>query len=163
MVYYKDRYYASQCDFEKDAYAIYIYEYNKSGFFKKWKNIHSFNVAVSGASLSICDDVITCCSATGCMIGVYSLRGELLAKYGSPGSGEAGKFISAFTYYGDDAGSVLVCDLSNNRLQVMSKDGGFRVLKLEPAAEQPCSAVLYKNHLYVTCDENSTVCKYKTR
>ena len=153
---YRDRYYASQIDLEKGSNTIYIYRYNKSWLFKKWKKVHSFNVSASAATLNVCDEMITCCAAIGSMIAVYSLNGNFIRVYGSRGFGEAGEFTATFTHYGDDAGSVLISDTENNRLQAMTENGKFSVLKLEPAVVLPCSAMLYRNYLYVSCDSNHT-------
>ena len=105
--------------------------------------------------------MITCCSGAGSVISVYSLRGELQQWFGSHGSGAAGKFSTTRTHYGDSIGRVLVCDRENNRLQVMTKAGEFIAVNLKPAVELPSSAVLYKNHLYVTCDHDNTVRQYR--
>ena len=50
----------------------------------------------------------------------------------------------------DDDGSVLIADYYNDRLQVMSEQGEFSVLQLQPPAKWPRSAVLFNNQLYIS-------------
>ena len=54
----------------------FINRYNKSWLFKDWKKVYSFRVDRGHVTLSVCDDLITCCSADVTDIAVYSLRGE---------------------------------------------------------------------------------------
>ena len=49
----------------------------------------------------------------------------------------------------DDDGSVLIAGYINGRLQVMSEQGEFSVLQLQPPVSGPRIAVLFNNQLYV--------------
>ena len=81
---------------------------------------------------------------------MYSLTGEFLQAYGRPGSDEVGMFNGPLICDVDAAGSVLIADRGNNRLQVMSEQGEFCVLDLQPQVFQPESAVMFSGCLYVT-------------
>ena len=80
---------------------------------------------------------------------VYSLSGELLQTYGARGSRDAGQFDHPYICADDDDGSVLIADWNNDRLQVMSEQGEFSVLQLQPPVSRPLGAVLFNNQLYV--------------
>ena len=119
---------------------------------KGWRQLRSFDhdFAEEGyiLTLSISNNQLKCCSALCGIIKVYSLSGELLQTHGTRGSGAAGRLNDPFI--SDDDGSVLMPDLSNDRLQVMSEQGQFSVLQLQPSVSGPRSAVLFNNQLYVT-------------
>ena len=111
---------------------------------------HDFNNKGDVLTLSISNNQLKCGSSTDGVIKVYSLSGELLQTYGTSGVGDAGQFICN----DDDDGSVLITD--NDRLQVMSEQGEFSVLQLQPPVPGPRSAVLFNNHIYVTSTRPST-------
>ena len=109
-------------------------------------------------TLSISNNQLTCCSAGDGSIKVYSLSGELLQTYGTRGRGDAGQLDCPFISDDDDDGSVLIADRDIDRLQVMSEQGEFNVLQLQPpvsrpSVSQPRSAVLFNNQLFVTSRE----------
>lgn len=102
-----------------------------------------------------------CCSLADHIISVYSLTGELLQTYGTEGNGDAGRLkFSRFCDYYDAGGSVLIADHGNNRLQVMTEQGEFSIVELQPSVTQPCGAALLDNHLYVTSHSNKAIRKY---
>ena len=74
----------------------------------------------------------------------------MLQTYGRSGRGDAGQLSSPVISNDDDDGSVLIADRDNNRLQVMSEQGEFSVLQLQPSVSEPRSAALFDNRLYVT-------------
>ena len=116
---------------------------------------HDFDNKGDVLTLSVSNNQLKCGSSTDGVIKVYSLSGELLQTYGTSGCGDAGQFICN----DDDDGSVLITD--NDRLQVMSEQGEFSVLQLQPPVPGLCSAVLFNNNLYVTSSAyNNTICKY---
>ena len=110
--------------------------------------------------LRVINNDVICSSGTNSEIHAYSLNGELLQAHGTPGSGEAGRFSKPYICDVDTAGSVLIADRDNNRLQVMSEQGEFRVLELQPEVSKPVSAVLFNGHLYVTSGDKKTIRKY---
>ena len=111
-------------------------------------------------TLSVSKNQLKCCSFGSGIIKVYSLSGELLQTYGTHGRGDAGQLNLPYISDDDDDGSVLIADCSDNILQVMSEQGEFSVLQLQPPVLDPRSAVLFNNHLYVTSDDEQKIYKY---
>ena len=110
--------------------------------------------------MSISNNQLKCCSAEDDTIKVYSLSGELLQTYGTHGRGDAGQLNLPYISDDDDDGSVLIADQFNDRLQVMSEQGEFSVLQLQPPVSCPRSAVQLNNQLYVTSEQNNVIYKY---
>ena len=154
MVCYKDRYYASADNWDRDSNTVYIYKYNKSWLFKKWKKVYSFGVCEDKVIHSICDDLIAC-SGGRKILNFYSLHGKLQEVSDILYCG-----YSLHEFYGDDVGIFLVCDASNNIVRVMSERACQNALELEPAVERPRSVALYKKHLFISCDKGNSVYKY---
>ena len=88
------------------------------------------------------------------------MTGELLQTYDTHGSGDAGQLNTPFICADDDDGSVLTADRDNNRLQVISEQGEFSVLQLQPPVSWPWSAVLINNKLYVTSRDKKQIYRY---
>ena len=127
---------------------------------------HDFKKKGATLSVSISNNQLKCCSAGDGIIKVYSLSGELLQTYGARGRGDAGQLNGPFICGDDDDGSVLIADLSNDRLQVMSEQGEFSVLQLQPPVSRPRSAVLFNNQLYVASSPaigNSNLYRYSCK
>ena len=128
---------------------MFVYKHSGSG----WVKVQSFSVDLDDwITLSVKNNQIKCCSSRNGKIAVYSLSGELLQTYGTRGCGNTGQLDWPYICADDDDGSVLIADRRNNRLQVMSEQGEFGVLQLQPPVSSPCSAVLIKNQLYVKPD-----------
>ena len=125
-----------------------------------WKKVHSFNVIRGFTMLSVQNNQLKCCSIGEDKISVYSLTGQLLQAHGSRESDDAGKFCCPYICGDDIDGSVLIADWGNDRLQMMSEQGGFSVLQLQPPVSQPRSAVLFNNNLYVVSEDKKTVYTY---
>ena len=129
-----------------------VFQHNDS-LSPRWTKIrsidHEFKTKYSTLTLSISNNQLKCCSARDGSIIVYWLSGELLQTYGTSGRGDAGQLACPVISNDDDDGSVLIADRDNNRLQVMSEQGEFSVLQLQPSVSQPRSAVMWKNCLYV--------------
>ena len=114
-------------------------------FKKKYMASADYNL-----TLSISNNQLKYCSAESDSIKVYSLSGKLLKTYGSRGFGNAGNFGCAYISDDDDDGSVLIVDQRNDDLQVMSEQGEFSFLQLEPPVSARRRAVLFSNQLYMT-------------
>ena len=149
----KDQVYAAT---NNDEVPRVVNVYTYSG---RWEKVHSFNTVNGMVTLSVKNNQIKCCSFREDNIAVRSLTGQLLATYGTNG-GRAGQLIGPRMFDDDDDGSVLISDLLNDRLQVMSELGEFSVLQLQPQVSQPRSAILFDNQLYVISDKEKTVYKY---
>ena len=130
----------------------------------KWSKIrsidHDFSKKAFPLTLSISNNQLKCCSFGDDIIKVYSLSGELLQTCGTRGRGDAGQLYWPFVSDDDDDGSVLIADYGNDRLQVMSEQGEFSVLQLQPPVSRPRSAVLFNNQLYVTSEHDNAIYKY---
>ena len=112
-------------------------------------------------TLSISNNQLKCCSTVDGSIKVYSLSGELLQTHGARGRAESGQLCGPHISDDDDDGSVLIADYGNDRLQVMSEQGEFSVLQLQPPVSHTRSAVLLNNHMFVTSAVNKkTIYKY---
>ena len=118
-----------------------------------WRHLrsieHDFEEKGHILTLSITNTQLKCCSRGDDTIKVYSLSGELLQTYGTRGRGDAGQLDCPYISDDDDDDSVLIADNGNDRLQVMSEQGEFSVLQLQPPVSRPRCAVLFNNQLYV--------------
>ena len=120
---------------------------------------HDFEQTGHILTLNISNNQLRCCSRVTDAVKVYSLSGELLRTYVARGRRGAGRSKNRYVCDDDDDGSVLIAEEGNDRLQVMSEQGEFSVLKLQPPVSGPSSAVLFNNQLYVT-SRNDTIYKY---
>ena len=123
---------------------------------------HKFSNRGPVITLSISNNQLKCCSAEDGVIKIYSLSGELLQTYGTPGRSDVGQLDCPFISDDDDDGSVLIADCGNNRLQVMSEQGEFSALQLQPPVSRPRRAVLFNTQLYVVsspCIGNDSIYK----
>ena len=138
-------------------------QYNESSS-PRWAKIrcidHDFENKGATLTLSISNNQLKCCSFGDDIIKVYSLSGELLQSYGTRGRGDAGQLNGPFICGDDDDGSVLITDQGNSRLQVMSEQGEFSVLQLQPPVSQPRDAMLFNDKLYVTSMDDKAIYKY---
>ena len=152
VVTHQDRVYAASWQ-DSAPSALYIYE-----FMKSWSEVKSFFVLRGWVTLSVTDHQITCCSSSESTIAVYSQRGQLLETYGTCGSGGIGQLHWPFIT--DSDGSVLIADCRKNRLQVMSEQGEFLTVQLQPPVSQPRCAVLFNSCLYVTSWSTNNIYQY---
>ena len=151
VVVYQDQIYVARYASDK----VRVYKHSGG-----WKKVCSFNVISGFVTLSVQNNQVKCCSFNEHKIAVYSLTGRLLRTHDSKGSGDAGQFNYPYICCDDKDGSVLIADEGNNRLQVMSEQGEFSVLQLQPPVSRPCGTVLFNNNLYVVSYDRSTVNKY---
>ena len=84
----------------------------------------------------------------------------MLQRWGTCESDDAGQLDYQYIYDDDDDGSVLIADCGNGRLQVMSEQGEFSVLQLQPPVTSPLRAVLFKNHVFVASWDKKAIYKY---
>ena len=130
---------------------IQVFQYTDTSS-QRWIKIRSidrdFTDKHVSLTLSISKYQLKSCSANTGIIKVYLLSGKLLQTYGKLGC----PFISD----NDDDGSMLIADWSNDILQVMSEQGEFSALQLQPPVSGPHGAVLFNNQLYVTSSPNLT-------
>ena len=158
VVVHQDQVYAA--DVKKNQ--VQVFRHNDTASPPRWIKLtcidHDFKKRY--LTLSISNNQLKCCATIEGVIKVYSLSGELLQTYGTRGRGGAGQLRRPYISDDDDDGSVLIADKFNNRLQVMSEQGEFSVLQLQPPISRPCSAVLFNNQLYVTSWDDAVITKY---
>ena len=140
---------------------VNVYSYSGN----KWSKTRSFKASTNNnerLTMSVKNNRIKCCSWDDDNIRVYTLTGQLLQTNSTEGSGDAGQLSDPFICDEDEDGSVLFADQYNDRLQVMTEEGKFSLLQLQPPVEEPKSAALFNNHLYVTSSKwmDATICKY---
>ena len=138
---------------------VYSYKHN-------WSTIRSFK-ALKGSmfdwiTLSVKNNHLKWYSENEGRIRVYTLTGQLVQTFGTKGSGDAGQFKSPYICDDDEAGSVLIADCRSNRLQVMTEEGEFSLLQLQPPVSGPRSAALFNNQLYITSSRVNIIYKYST-
>ena len=146
-----------------DPPTVYILEYLNL----KWSKVRSFksNGSPSRATtIAISNDNIVSCSTETNNCYIYSVQGKLHSIFDCPGGDNVGK-DEADPHYphvcgADAAGSVLLAEPMEHGLQVMSKDGEFRSLKLQPDVKTPRRAVLHKNYLFVISYQDEKLYKY---
>ena len=159
VVAHRDQTYAADC--EKCQTQVFQHNGTSSPRFIKIRSIdHNFEDKYGSLTLSISNNQLKCCSAGDGSIKVYSLSGELLQTYGVRGCDGAGQLDWPYISDDDDDGSVLITDCGNDRLQVMSEQGEFSVLQLQPPVSRPRSSVLFNKQLYVALWYYKLIYKY---
>ena len=137
-----------------------MFVYNQSALIQTRTVKLRFSAIGGTLRLRAANNRLMCSNTAHHEIQVYSLSGELLQAFSRPGSGDADRFNSPIICDVDTDGCVLIADCDNDRLQVMSEQGEFRVLDLQPHISQPESAVIFSGDLYVTSYKECTVYKY---
>ena len=127
-----------------------------------WEMVRRFSLERGGSiTLAVYADQVTCCSAWENKMASYSLSGELLQTHGRYGSSGPGQLICPAVCDVDDDGRTLIVDIGNDRLQVMSEQGEFNVLQLQPPVAGPSRAVLFNGCLYLVSHNNRSIHKYE--
>ena len=126
-----------------------------------WVDFDSFRAINGWKTLAVMNHQLLCCSSWEHKLAVYSLGGQLLRIYGTPGRGAAGHLYQPIVCHDvTDDDSVLIADRGNNRLQLMSDQGEFLLLSLQPVALEPVAAAIFNNCCYVA-KKNKTLTKYQ--
>ena len=87
-------------------------------------------------------------NGAGCLL-VYYLNGTFLKQIGTPGNGE-GQFKSPYGITVNESnGDIFVCDLSNNRVQIFSKDFLFKSQFGKEILKSPSDIKLTNEYIYV--------------
>ena len=157
VVAHRDHVYAAT-SIDPKSINTFAYE-NSSG---RWLNVRSFNISLPGfITINVCGtrEQVTVTSGHRNKVLVYSLAGELLHEDDTSDSDE-NMFDWPIVCDVDDSGSVLISDSGNDRLQLMSAQGEFRVVELEPEAYAPHGALLFNKQLYVGSSKAKEVYKY---
>ena len=141
VVVHEDQVYSA----DGNAKQIQVFQY-KSTSEIRWRQLKSVIADIDKTGrplkLSISKNQLKFCS-TEDTIEVYSLSGELQQTYVMRGCDDAGQLYHPVISDTDDDGSVLITP-------VMSEQGEFSVLQLQPPVSRPSCAVLFNNQLYVT-------------
>ena len=92
-------------------------------------------------------------SGAGCLF-VFDLNGTFLKQIGTPGSGE-GQLKSPYGITIDESnGDIFVCDYSNNRVQIFSKDFLFKSQFGKEILNSPSDIKLTNEYIYVLSHTN---------
>ena len=137
-----------------------MFVYNQSALIQTRTVKLRFSAIGGTLRLRAANNRLMCSNTAHHEIQVYSLSGELLQAFSRPGSGDADRFNSPIICDVDTASNVLIADCDNGRLQVMSEQGEFCVLDLQPRVSHPESAIIFSSHLYVTSYMGRAVYKY---
>ena len=130
---------------------------------KAWSKRVVTSLAADGGwvTLSFRGANLRCAKSTWNKVDFVLPSGLVLLSCGNLRKGDAGYLYCPYISDDDDDGSVLIADRGNNRLQVLNKQGVFRVLQLEPDVAAPRNAVLFDGHIYVTSWDEQTIVKYR--
>ena len=120
---------------------------------------HNFKLKSYQVTLSTSNNQLYCYSRGDNIIKVYSLSGELLQPTREINHC-ADQVCWSFIRNNDDDGSVLIDESDDKSPQVMSEQGEFSVLQLQPPVTSPRSAVLFKNSMFTTSWIKKTIYKY---
>ena len=156
VVFHRTQLYGAECYRNE----IHVFDYSQSALIQTRTVKLRFSAIGGTLRLRAGNNRLTCSNTAHHEILVYSLSGKFLQAFSRQGSGDAGRLGSPIICDVDIEGSVLIADFDNNRLQVMSEQGEFRVLDLQPQVSQPESAVIFSGDLYVTSYKECTVYKY---
>ena len=143
VVRHHNRYYAANCT----TTTIHVYEHADA-----WKQRHSFSVnATKNLIITLCmsNNCLYACLSVDNRIDIFSLDGHLRSSTGSCGDGAADQLSTPFICATDAAGAVLIADCDNNRLQLLTANGQWSLVQLQPHAVNPSGACIMNDTLYV--------------
>ena len=155
VVRHQNRYYAA----EAGTTTIYVYEHTG-----EWKQCHLFPVnAIHGYTLTlgISTKLLFVGLAGNHRIDIFSLNGRLQSNTGFQGIGGPGQLNLPYICSIDAAGAALIADNGNDRLQLLSANGQWSIVQLQPHVNRPQSACVMNDTLYVTEWSNRLLHAYK--
>ena len=138
---------------------VYVFEHTD-----EWKHCNSFSVHGKAGyiiSLGIANNLLYVCLACENRIDIFSLDGQLKSSTGRKGNGAAGELHGPCIGAADAAGTALISDFANNRLQLLSGNGQWSILQLQPRIEKPFGACLVNDTLYVNGWKEKSIHAYK--
>ena len=156
VIFHQNHLYATECNENE----IHVFDHKRSVLIQTRTVKLRFSEPGGTLRIRAANNRLTCSTTTHHEILVYSLSGEFLQAYGRPGSGDADRLDSPIICDVDTAGNVLIADCDNDRLQLMSEQGEFCVLDLQPHVSHPESAVIFNGYLYATAYNECAVYKY---
>ena len=145
-----------------DPPEVYVLEYLNY----KWSKIRAFRTNGTpgkATTIAISNDNIVSCSLQTNDYYVYNVQGKLQSVFDGPGGDNTGKergFHYPRVSRGDVVGNVLITEPFEYGVHVMSKEGKFYRLKLQPDVKAPRRAVLHKNKLFVIDLLDNKLLKY---
>ena len=134
---------------DDDRSCITLYNYKE----KQFSKIKSFPSPLSywyqSFTVALGSNVIYITNIKKQYIYTLSMDGTLLGTYGREGGRGAGmlQYPRAAATDGDD--NLLVCDWSNRRLQVMTRDGKWHIVRTDKDMELPWDTAVDGDNLYV--------------
>ena len=155
VVRHHNRFYAAN----KITATVHVFEYAS-----EWKHCHSFSVNITKnwrITLCISNNLLYACLSGDNRIDMFSRDGHLLSSTGSNGHGGPGQLRCPFICATDAAGDVLIADHTNHRLQLLSANGQWSIVQLQPPVVRPCGACLMNETLYVNEEDRKILHAYK--
>ena len=144
------------CTLHRDDDRNYITLYNYKE--KQFAKIKSFPSPSSGRHLAdavaLRSDVIYISDFAQSCIYTISMDGILLGTHGrcAFGPGGAGELLGPRALATDEDDNLLVCDFGNGRLQVMTRDGEWHIVRTDKAIVYPSDVVINGDNVYVLCE-----------
>ena len=119
--------------------------------------------AAEGNTISLCiaNNLVYMGLSLAGRIDILSLEGELQSSTGCKGKGGPGQLSCPYICTTDDAGTAIIADSDNDRLQLLNANGQWNTVQLKPSVEGPMSACLMNDTLYVNECDNEMIHAYK--
>ena len=144
----------------RTPHIITLYTYND----KQFTETNSFKlqfISFYDITIGLGNDGIYIANPSEHCIYVFSLDGTVLTKQGRYGGGGSGELKNPFAASTDAQDNLLVCDIGNNRLQVMTRKGKWRLLQRDEENEGPWDAVVVDDKVFVVCGfDKNYLCVY---
>ncbi|KAI6647691.1 NHL repeat containing protein [Oopsacas minuta] len=98
--------------------------------------------------LAICRDRILISQANDCILN-YQLNGKFISRIGKPGKGELEFTDPLGLTFDESNGEVYICDFTNNRIQILSKELTYRTQFGQDHLNCPLDVKLTKEFIYI--------------
>ena len=139
---------------EQEEKVIYAFKQTVRNTWQEWKQIKLSNCTAKKLdTMCVFEECIFISSSTSHSVCIFNINGRLLAQYGKSGDDIAGMKGGLLKYPRlcgrHSSGQVLVADCFNERLQVLSTDGTWKVLHLGDAYGTTWDAVQDFGQLFV--------------
>ena len=118
----------------------------------QWEQIHSFSIDTTTGrfiTLGISNDLLYVCALYDDKIDAYTLKGAFRFTTGKQGKSASGDLYWPRICDTDASGAALIADCGNHRLQVLSANGQWSIVPLDPPVKRPWGACFVNDALYV--------------
>ena len=123
-------------------------------------HVHQLSVNEAGIKLNCVNgDIIYILDLEGNLKQTYGPEIAIAASSSSVSEGEQSVLYGPVICQEDDYGSVMVADVDNNRLLVVTEQKQWRQIRLNETIEGPVDAVWWRERLYVSslCNKTLTI------